>query len=112
MLQFLTWWKRIFFTKNADAASPQLPRLFPGDIVRHFKRETIKSPDNYAYLYQILFFAEYTENPCTLVIYTSLQNNKVYARPYAMFMSEVDKKKYPGIKQKYRFEKISREGTA
>lgn len=42
-----------------------------------------------------------------LVLYTSLcDNTGVYARPYDMFMSEVDKEKYPNVEQKYRFELV------
>lgn len=78
-----------------------------GDIVRHFKREWISSETS-EYLYKILAFAQHTETGEKLVIYQALYAPfKVCARPYEMFMSEVDREKYPDIRQKYRFEKIS-----
>ena len=77
-----------------------------GDIVRHFKREWV-SPDTSEYLYKVLAFAQHTETGEQLVIYQALYAPfKVCARPYAMFMSEVDWEKYPDIRQKYRFEKV------
>ena len=77
-----------------------------GDIVRHFKREWV-SADTSEYLYKVLAFAQHTETGERLVIYQALYAPfKVCARPYAMFMSEVDREKYPEIKQKYRFEKV------
>ena len=77
-----------------------------GDIVRHFKRENV-SPETSEYLYKILAFASHTESGEKLVIYQGMYPPfKVCARPYDMFMSEVDRVKYPDVKQKYRFEKI------
>ena len=77
-----------------------------GDIVQHFKREWV-SADTSEYLYKVLAFAQHTETGERLVIYQALYAPfKVCVRPYAMFMSEVDREKYPDIRQKYRFEKV------
>lgn len=86
-----------------------------GDIVKHFKREALDLtiPNRKSlYLYKIIDIAEHTETKEKLVIYQALYSNEdtgihfnTFARPYDMFMSEVDHEKYPQIKQKYRFEK-------
>lgn len=81
-------------------------RIRRGDIVRHFKREWV-SEDTSEYLYRVLEFAYHTETGEKLVIYQALYAPfKVCARPYDMFMSEVDREKYPDICQRYRFEKV------
>ena len=78
-----------------------------GDIVRHFKRENVDQATS-EYLYKILAFASHTETGEKLVIYQGMYPPfKVCARPLDMFMSEVDRVKYPDIKQRYRFEKIT-----
>ena len=86
-----------------------------GDIVKHFKRETLSeerlSEDPNAYLYEIIGTSRHTETKEELMIYKPLYYTECVdgvdyaARPLDMFMSEVDHEKYPEIKQKYRFEK-------
>lgn len=90
-----------------EAEEEELKRdIYEGDIVQHFKREWVPS-DTSEYLYKVLAFAQHTETGERLVIYQALYAPfKVCARPYAMFMSEVDREKYPDIRQKYRFEKV------
>lgn len=77
-----------------------------GDLVQHFKREWV-SEHTAEYLYKVLVFAQHTETGEKLVIYQAMYPPfKICARPYGMFMSEVDREKYPEVKQKYRFEKV------
>ena len=80
-----------------------------GDVVRHFKREWV-SEETSEYLYRVIAFATHTESEEKLVIYQALYAPfETCARPYKMFMSEVDHEKYPEIRQKYRFERVEME---
>lgn len=57
--------------------------------------------------YIVLAVAMHTETEEILVVYQSLEDeSKVYARPYDMFAGEVDREKYPEVKQIHRFEEI------
>lgn len=81
-----------------------------GDIVKHFKFETLPPEQKVEnkFLYVVRGFATHTETKEEVVIYQALYGNfETYVRPKHMFLSEVDHEKYPFIKQQYRFEKIS-----
>lgn len=94
--------------KNAGAASLKRD-IRTGDIVKHFKREW-EPQESTKYLYKVLAVAEHTETGEMLVVYQALYAPfKICARPYEMFMGEVDREKYPQVKQRYRFERLETE---
>ncbi len=66
----------------------------PGQVYRHFKGN----------IYRIITIADHSETGELLVIYKrDDEEERAYARPLDMFMSEVNKKKYPQVREKYRF---------
>ncbi|MBF1113105.1 MAG: DUF1653 domain-containing protein [Solobacterium sp.] len=76
-----------------------------GDIIQHFKRETVDQ-NSMQYLYEFIGVATHSETRDRVVVYRALYGDKgLFVRPYEMFMEEVDHVKYPEIRQKYRFEK-------
>lgn len=68
----------------------------PGDTVQHFKGG----------FYKIVAIGTNTETEEKTVVYQSLKDQKVWIRPYEMFISKVDKDKYPNAYQPYRLIKV------
>lgn len=96
--------------KKKNAGTSSLKRdIRTGDIVKHFKREW-EPQESTKYLYKVLAVAEHTETGEMMVVYQALYAPfKICARPYEMFMGEVDREKYPQVKQCYRFERLETE---
>ena len=73
----------------------ELPRR--DEIWRHFKNK----------LYRIVAIAQHTETDEQFVVHQAMYGDGgIYARPLDMFMSEVDREKYPDVEQEYRFVRV------
>lgn len=69
-------------------------------VYKHFKGNL--------YLLEDVIYDSETEEK--MVAYRALYGDyKLWCRPYDMFFSEVDHKKYPEVEQKYRFELVEEE---
>ena len=69
----------------------------PYEIYRHFKGK----------MYQVLNIAVNSEDGSRMVVYQQLYSPyQVYVRPYQMFISQVDRVKYPMADQIYRFQLV------
>lgn len=77
----------------------ELDRTFkPGDYFKHFK----------GHLCQFVGWAMHTETEEELAVYECISNGrrKMYVRPKEMFLSNVDRDKYPDVEQEYRMVKV------
>ena len=75
--------------------------IMPGDIVRHFKGNR----------YEVLHVARDSETQEEMIVYRALYGERgIWVRPKAMFLSKVDREKYPDVRQEYRFEKVENDG--
>lgn len=66
-------------------------------LYRHFKGN----------VYKVIGIANDSETLEKIVVYVSMKDETtLWTRPLNMFLSEVDKNKYPEVLQKYRFELV------
>lgn len=71
------------------------PRNLVNKKFRHFKGG----------IYVVTDVAIHTETNGPMIVYHNLAHPEVsWCRPINMFLSEVDREKYPDVSQKYRFE--------
>ena len=72
-----------------------------GDIYRHFKGN----------LYEVIIIARDSETLEEKVVYKAVNGEDAYVRNLAMFLSKVDRVKYPDVEQEFRFQLVSDEET-
>ena len=92
---------------NCDLAL--LTRHFKKDVDYNFDRPIPQKGEKYRHfklgkLVTVIGISRHTETEEISVVYE--YEGHIWNRPLEMFMSEVDKEKYPDAKQRYRFEVV------
>lgn len=83
--------------RNTQQVLAQRYKDMLGKTYRHFKGG----------MYKVVDIAVHSENANVLVIYQSVKDpSLVWARPLDMFLSDVDKYKYPLARQDQRFVEV------
>ncbi len=67
-----------------------------GQVYKHFKGNLV----------EILLLAKDSEDLGEKVVYKHLDTGETWVRDKEMFLSKVDKEKYPEVTQEYRFELV------
>lgn len=96
--------------ENCDLAL--LTRHFKKDVDYNFDRPIPQKGEKYKHfkigkIVTIIGISRHTETEEISVVYE--YEGHIWNRPLEMFMSEVDKRKYPNAEQKYRFELVESE---
>lgn len=83
----------------ADTKTAVVREVRAGQLYRHFKGA----------LYRVIAIAEHTESGQLLVVYhAESAPSKVWVRPMTMFLSCVNREKYPNVEQTHRFELVEK----
>lgn len=118
------WWQQFRieqseeFTLNGESNSncdlALLARHFKGfcDSAYNFDRPIPQKGEKYRHfklgkIITVIGISRHTETEELTVVYE--YEGTIWNRPLEMFMSKVDKEKYPNASQKYRFEKVESE---
>lgn len=79
------------------SVNPEGRKVVIGGTYRHFK---------IGKLVKVLAVSRDTESPDALCVIYRCADGRIWHRPYDMFLSRVDREKYPDATQEYRFELV------
>nr|DAK01946.1 MAG TPA: Protein of unknown function (DUF1653) [Bacteriophage sp.] len=115
------WWQQLHIEQSEEfnLDGEDKPNCDLTLLTRHFKKDNIstefdrplpKKGEKYKHfklgkIVTVIGISRHTETEEMSVAYE--YEGHIWNRPLEMFMSEVDKEKYPNAEQKYRFERLS-----